>query len=373
MLTLITGLPGASKTLNTLVKVEAECQGRDVYYFGIPELKLDWTEVSEEQLLKWFDFPVGSVFVVDEAQRVWPSRANTKEAPESVKRMDKHRHQGIDFYIITQKPTNIDHGVRGFVQRHFHYERLFSRNGAREVEFQLCANDPQDKNLRKTAQSKWVPFNKKFFDKYKSAEIHTYKPKVPRSVYVVALGLLFAGGMTAYMIHSLGGSDDDKPEIVGTSIEQLPPDYFQTSIPDHSDTIEQYIEQNTPRLADLPHTAPIYDKLTQVKTFPRPQCLLKIKTNLCKCFTQQATPLEISYEMCMHIVKSGWFNPYKDESEITPGAFGRGTSPAPGQLDDYANEPPEQMPIYIENDIESSRSERLAQRNPVAYSNTSPL
>jgi len=51
MITLITGLPGNGKTLYTIsfVKALAEKENRPVFYSGITDLALDWTEIEPEK------------------------------------------------------------------------------------------------------------------------------------------------------------------------------------------------------------------------------------------------------------------------------------------------------------------------------------
>ncbi|MEO1079214.1 MAG: hypothetical protein AAFY29_06660 [Pseudomonadota bacterium] len=74
-----------------------------------------------------------------------------------------------------------------------------------------------------------------------------------------------------------------------------------------------YIKSWEPRIPNLPHTAPVYDSLTEVKTFPKPNCIYSHRTADCSCYTQQATPMEVDYEFCRSIVDNGWFNPYRED------------------------------------------------------------
>ena len=57
----------------------------------------------------------------------------------------------------------------------------------------------------------------------------------------------------------------------------------------------------------------MYDQVTEVKTWPRPNCMRSELTKSCKCFTQQATPMDVTEDICNGIVDDGWFNPYFDE------------------------------------------------------------
>ena len=65
MIELITGTPGSGKTLYAIsqIKAKSEKENRPVYYSGIADLTLGWTEIDPE---KWFDAPPNSIVVIDE-------------------------------------------------------------------------------------------------------------------------------------------------------------------------------------------------------------------------------------------------------------------------------------------------------------------
>jgi hypothetical protein len=178
-------------------------------------------------------------------------------------------------------------------------------------------------------------------------------------MYAVAAGILFAAGMAAYMINSFWFAGDHFPPATAAPY-QPPPSFYPDNIDDSgSESVEQYQAKYIPRITDLPHTAPVFDKLTQVKTFPRPQCLYRWRNNVCKCYTQQATPLDVSHDMCMHIVKNGWFNPFKEESS-EPAESERGTRPLAG--DPVPSEPltPRQPIVLHDRSFDTARLSRLS-------------
>ena len=310
-ITLVTGVPGSSKTLNTIREIDKEWgeSGRPIFYFGIKELILPWTELTIDQVNAWWDLPTGSVIVLDEVQQVWPGRPNNRPVPEAVQRLDTHRHGGYDFYVITQRYTMVDHHLRGFVGRHLHFERQFGFEGAKRSEWQKCV-DPEDFNVKDEALTTRVKFDKKYYGVYHSAEVHTVKKRIPAKVYGI-LGLIGLVGLLGWSVLGTAREygdpadqlvNDDSPiRIIPNQEEWRPGNQVN------------YSEQWTPRVPDVPHSAPAFDQVTEVKTFPRPQCMYHHRTDRCKCFTQQATPLDISRATCMNYVHNGWFNPYLDE------------------------------------------------------------
>lgn len=325
MITFITGVPGSSKTLNTIKMVQEEWgeTDRPVYYAGIKDLSLDWIEIQYDDVKNWRkDIPEGSIIVIDEAYNAWPRRSNNKEVPQSIVDLATHRHGGYDFYIITQKHTSVDHGVREQVGRHFHYERAHGWESARRWEFQKAV-DPDDYHEREVALKQRVKFDKSYYGVYKSAEVHTFKKKVPKKIIAIAALLVITLGL-GYSVLSNPLSSSDKFEA--SQYDAIPTERHLGQTGDNGrirlESIpadELYIETWTPRVDDIPYSAPAYDKVTEVKTYPRPQCMYHIKKDVCSCFTQQATPLDISYPQCMNIVENGWFNPFVDESQESEG------------------------------------------------------
>ena len=130
MISLITGQPGAGKTLYALnfVKTRAEKENRPVYYSGISDLKLPWLELDKGE--DWHGVPEGSIVVIDECQRVFRPRVNGAAVPEHVSKLETHRHSGIDLVLITQHPMLADNNVRRLVGQHFHVVRAFGTKKA---------------------------------------------------------------------------------------------------------------------------------------------------------------------------------------------------------------------------------------------------
>lgn len=189
MLTIISGLPGAGKTLNTISEIDQEFAGkRPIYYHGIKQLTLPgWTEIQDPQL--WPDLPEGSIVVVDEAQGPWPARGNRQDKPRAISAVETHRHQGFDLFFITQNPKLLDHNLRRLAGRHIHYWRPFGLQKTTRWEWQSCV-DPDDYFAKKDAISKKVvKFPAKYYDAYHSAEVHTHKRKLPKKLLMIP-GLL---------------------------------------------------------------------------------------------------------------------------------------------------------------------------------------
>jgi zona occludens toxin len=75
-----------------------------------------------------------------------------------------------------------------------------------------------------------------------------------------------------------------------------------------------YARARFPRLPDAPETAPVFDKLAQPVTFPViAGCVSYVYKGfeVCKCVTQQATPVVVTEAFCRNFVAHGAFDPYQ--------------------------------------------------------------
>lgn len=315
MLILVTGEPGASKTLNTikLINEDEAFKGRDIYYHGIKELTLPWTEIDKIQVQRWFDLPDNSVIVIDEAQYHFPPRQSGSKLPESVLEMSTHRHSGIDIILITQHPTFIDAGMRKLVNTHYHYERPFQTKRPRRIEFQQCANDPRDYHARLNSITTTIKLDKKYFNLYKSAETHTHKQRIPKKVWILGILIIavIAGGIN--FARGLTDRYDPITALGENNIDSFLPGSSGGYRPEVSEM--SYQELHTPRITGLPHTSPFYDELNEPVVRPMPQCIYRKSNNSCTCYTQQASLMAVPWQMCRDIVKYGYFDAAREPTE----------------------------------------------------------
>jgi len=312
MITLITGTPGSSKTLNAidLVLNDPAFKDRDVYAYNIQGLTLDWEIIDQEQAKRWYELPHGSVIVLDECQDLFPPEKFGNKIPEHVSKLNTHRHLGIDLILITQHPKLIDTKVRRLVGQHFHFKRQFGLESATRFTFQECAEDPNDYHTQKAATKTRKRFNKKLYGVYKSAEQHTHKKKIPWLVWGLLALILVVVVMIYSVINNFGQASPAAQVANVTKLPGMPAPESQQ--PPETNPREAYLAKWTPRVQGIPHSAPAYDEVYEVKDFPRPQCILREKTGKCDCYTQQATPLDIPQAQCRDIVANGYWDPTRE-------------------------------------------------------------
>ena len=340
---LITGTPGSGKTLKMVSmmandemfqpdengisrKVFTNIKGLKIPHIYIETDAKKLPKSTDEQLsahdmYEWIKKPenIGSIVVVDEAQDVWPARSAGSKIPENVQWLNKHRHYGIDIFVLTQGPKLLDQTLRTLVRKHYHIAS--NKMGMRTLlEFQTCADDPL--KMVSNAFSSIYTLDKKVYDLYESAEVHTVN-KVKRSKWFYTLPVILLlipvfVGLSYKMLSSYGkkqeetaSKEESASELKDNSASSANIETVQSS--NGNLTPEMFV----PVLPEKPESKPIYNGVRQVKTFEHiAGCIEGGKTG-CTCYSQQGTPLkEITKEMCKDYARNGLpFNPYKEENQ----------------------------------------------------------
>lgn len=321
MITLITGVPGAGKTLyavDQILQPEAKA-GRQLYVDGIPDLLV--THEPAPDPLDWPSWaPQGAHIVIDEVQRIWRPESAGKAVPPSIAELETHRHRGLDFTIMTQHPNLIHSNVRRLVGRHIHVRR--TGLGVVVYEWSECKTNPDTAWRTALTKLRWK-HPKSAFGLYKSASIHQkVKFRLPRAIWLIIVPLLLFP-IAGYFLYSILSQPLSKAAVSGA---QQPPDNFlsksqqpvttqQISLQNSQQPVEIDLrEQFIPRLAGQPNTAPAYDALRVVKAMPVvAACIADDKR--CWCYTQQMTKVDMSDGQCRERVSRGEFDPYRDAAE----------------------------------------------------------
>ena len=320
-ITLVTGLPGHGKTLYTLArwKPEAEKAGRPVFHNNIPGLTIPSWQTWEVK--EWEKLPPNSLFIVDEAQFAFPVTGRG-QTPEWVQKLATHRHLGIDFIVITQNPMLLDSFVRKLVDRHFHIVRKFGTKFATVYEFVNGVKDDVAKNRGDGIRHEFR-YPKNVFEWYKSAEVHTVKSRIPARVYMlIVLPILFLAlvwlGYQRMKPESMQERIGGKTETTAgpASKMQIDESTARRGVGgEHARmTPAEYAQAYTPRLEGLPHTAPIYDGVTQPKEAPYPAACISTSKR-CQCYSQQGTRLDMRDALCRQIADGGFFVAWNPQGE----------------------------------------------------------
>nr|WP_321238458.1 zonular occludens toxin domain-containing protein [uncultured Tolumonas sp.] len=233
MINLFTAVPGAGKTqyvveklLNLRLDEEKNGTEKRVIFTNIAELDPSLGCCAMLDFTDWRMAPDGTLFVIDEAQYVFPTRNSSQKAPEWIESLSTHRHRGYDFWIISQNPKLIDPHVRSLVDGHWHGYRPFGAPHTIWNFYNECCDNPASRVKPLKEKRK---FNPEIFKFYKSTTIDTYKSRWPWKLFLkygvmifVAVSML--GGSIFYM-RSLSTGDmlnDNKPSktVPETAVSQ---------------------------------------------------------------------------------------------------------------------------------------------------------
>lgn len=342
MITLITGGPGTGKTawllnhLLDLIKIEPErllfihgvrnlrgirhetiycrsqlcdiCRGQDEQINNLtktdrpPKFVENWTEWKEPN----------SLIVVDEVQRIWRPANGASAVVESISSLETHRHYGVDFLLISQGPHLFHNFIRLLVGRHVHLVAKW--HGRKEYEWPECKQDVQS---RSDAVERPYSLPKRVYKLYDSAEVHTKQEKrKPLAFYAVGVFMIIAVVLVGYAVNSIASRTVKKDMSANTQTTAVADGVVAQPTAKMPLNGEDLIEQYTPVVTGVPWSAPIYSELAKPVTMPRiVGCIKsnKAKDFRCACYTQQATIVEVSQEVCTLLVQHRAFNPFKTD------------------------------------------------------------
>lgn len=330
MLNITTGVPGAGKTLYTIMfvrdyveaehkealKKDPEAQPRSVYFYGIKELKLPWYEMESTE--EWYNLPDHSIILIDEAQNHFRPLPNGAKRPQHYEEFATHRHRGFDLFLITQEPKFIDSRVRAMCQRHFHLSRSYGLERATLYEWQQVKSDVLTDQLqydRTAVKTQWS-YPKDVYNLYKSAEVHTHKRRLPWKK-LIPIGLTFIAFIAVLTI--MGKWLWAKRTIVDEIQETASP---ATGMIENATTVLGSRPQSRTTLFDdpisfkpsiegLPMSAPAYASKVRVQDYPRVDgCMLLTfpRSITCTCNDQRGNRIQTTQQACISFVENGFFD-----------------------------------------------------------------
>lgn len=315
MITVLTGNPGSGKTLYAIAKllqpligtfVEAtddegnKVKHERVLFTNINGLALPHEKVDAEWLAEWHKHvKPGAIICYDEAQKAWPKRVTGSKVPPAVAELETHRHYGVDFVVMTQKPELMDQNVCSLAGRHLHIRRVGNTHNAIVYEWDACSRALLYKNA--FAKKGWR-YPRKVFEWYKSAEAHT---KMPRSIPFVAWILLVA----------VAGSAFAWPTLMGKITQGLHPEQKAAQ------ALQAPSKPATPSLV-LPDAPAVDPGAFSVAAASTPSLVNAAPTlmgcvatqDACRCYDQAGQVAELDAQICRSKVTSP--TPVKSEQEL---------------------------------------------------------
>lgn len=339
MITIISGTPGAGKTLYTIEKLLLPMVGKTItgkdtngdpielqrtVYTNINGLQVDHELIDggdNQGLRDWHKWAKpGSLIVFDEVQKVWPPRPNGSKVPDDIQALDTHRHMGVDFVLITQNVVNLDKHIHALGGRHLHVRRI--ANMALAVVYEW---DHVSRGLmfsKSISKAPWR-YDKKVFRLYKSAELHTKQQRrLPGLVWFILAGIvavaLLAPTLKARMTERFGPPAQAAKQ--GDKAQQSSASSASSASAEPAEPV--FIDDRVafiPRVSSRPESAPAYDELRKVVNMPQVIGGVCFK-GVCKCVTAQATDAGLSHAECEAWIQNPPFDNYRQVTVVASGS-----------------------------------------------------
>jgi zona occludens toxin len=222
MITIITGTPGAGKTLYAVSKLLQKLLGQTFVgkdpatgqpveqprriFTNIKGLTLDHTLIDGGNtggLRNWHEWAQpGDVIVFDEVQEVWKPRANGSAVPPDIQALETHRHMGVDFILITQGINLTERNLSMLCGRHLHVRRVAAMPFAIVYEWDVASRSLLFSKAMST--EKWW-YDRKAYKLYKSAELHTkIEKRMPSVIWVVLVAVIACGAAAPWLYNRYG-------------------------------------------------------------------------------------------------------------------------------------------------------------------------
>jgi len=228
MIYLITGVPGAGKSLRAVELVEGWVKAGRSVFCRIDGLTMPGVLDAPDD---WRSTPDGSVVVYDEAQAVYGAEGSKagRSSREDIQAMETHRHTGHDLVLVTQHPGLLHSHVRRLVGRHEHVQRVFGSKRV-VISWRDRAFDVDSRAERSSAVTLNWTHPARLFEVYKSASIHTSHAKLPGRikwlagfalvallVLVVAVSRLMSGPSQSELIEQAAVVDGEVVRVSASS------------------------------------------------------------------------------------------------------------------------------------------------------------
>lgn len=302
---LYTGLPRNGKSLCAVEDVHKASDGgrRPVFFAGIKIVdfeRLPWEEIRAQD---WPDVPNEAIVLLDECHEFFPRLPVGAPLPRHYAEFATHAKRGIDIWLVTQGPRNLDVFVRERVQHHLHFVRRFGLPEAKVYKWDRCKQDCMSSTSGADTTERLYP--KGYYGTFESAQVHNVKVKPPFALWKAVGFAAVALALVGYGFHRLHKGKPQSP-----SVAQGSPSGLSTPATAVAQTVDGY----RPRFSALPWTAPRYDEVTKAVRAPYPAACIA-NAHRCQCYTQAGTVLETSDAVCRSVVAHGFFKDWDDSDD----------------------------------------------------------
>jgi len=335
MIYLITGTPGAGKTLYAVSKINEILKIKDKTYMGRPIYSningLGFHEVnalSDDDRLSfdWRKFPDGSIFFIDEAQNYPVFASSSSEKNPILTELTVHRHRNFDFYFITQSPIFLHKILCKLAEQHFHIQRMFRNTRSYIYSWAGYRLDPTCKTSKDCSEQR-TPFNypKELYTKYKSASSHTsIKSYIPEFIKSRFLFILILLGLCVYLFFTPNAQKYFNPKGYANQQKNKPlTSNNSSSVAPSANTNNSNVNTTNSSAVAVnfiyDYQKPFMNNYTEHKyqpvELPRFSGAV-VMGDKCIAYTQQGTVAKLSKSDCLKVANGDIpFNPFKQNNQ----------------------------------------------------------
>lgn len=348
-ITLITGFPRNGKSYETVRMMAEDFPDRKKYAINFTDLDYKMLDVEEMRIEDWQSADNGAVIFVDEVWQFFEAKGPHNKRADYIKQLALHGHKGLDLYLVTQGPFQVDIFVRQLVEWHFHIVRPFGMPYYNIRKFRGIDKDPEAGDARKRAFEikRKNRFKEKIWRYYKSSDAHTVKARIPFKLFgavIVLIAFVYFAVKTVLLFMNFGEPKEEEAiiETVAAETADVSTRSGIGSLFDVSDTLLKATGQNRERLMvgtpeydsriqnllanyyiqekelifGAPWTASKWAEVMKPVTFPKPRCIHMPEKDRCVCHSQQGTTMQVEKSICVNLANNGWFDPTLDDQDI---------------------------------------------------------
>lgn len=334
-LNLITGKPGSYKSAYVMDIVLKSDKTRPIYLCNFKDLKIDKLKSDGfdahvmNDFSDWVDCPDGSLIFIDEIQeftRHVQTKAKTEELPSHFTLLEKHRHRGIDIYIVTQHPMFIHTHLRRLLEKHIHMQRAIGLPYSTKREWHNVCNEPEDARNATIQNGCTVEVyrpNKDVFQYYTSTVKDTHKFKVPKKLITYGFLILLGLSASAYFAQPFYKRFISSDGSSVTSSLGEPTTSSSSPSPSSDKKTTSLYSSATSNLKSDPNSSLIFDPNDPSSYKPidsrPPVDLPRVKGIIiwdgkCHAYSQQGSPMDISQDVCFEYFDKRQFDYLKAPS-----------------------------------------------------------
>lgn len=324
MIKLLTGAIGTGKTTyctDELMKIDADNK-KYIKSGQLEKVRKIYSNISgllvEHEPLPddWRTTPKNSVHAIDECHKIDIYKPNRKKLHDDprVADLNESRHDGYDFYFITQHPSFLHSHVRGITNQHFHFHNPMGLDCANVFMWRHGnTTTPDSPNSKNIAENSFIyTFKKEVQQNFKSVEDdaqHTKKRNIPKKVIAWISAPVALLAIIIYLLNKPAATGNLTGETFTKSMKQdaeKAKNNMENIAPTQTDQHAAASEPTQQQVQSVQYdiNKPYdqnYQVSYQINEKPRLAGCIASKST-CSCYTQQATKIEMTQSDCRRYV-----------------------------------------------------------------------